>query len=208
MCTEEYIKRAVEMLDAELFEGDLDLLNHQFQVSWGRTPGKKMSESIFPFDGEDVKLEDFFPVTICINYTIKDPIEFLGNLALECIHAFFDEKKVNKRFKSLAHKYYFDTPYTSYHPTPYLRDILEAIYVKLTKECGSFPIKPVVFYPKEKKEGKKNTLVMFCPNCNFEVKVSRKTFEKNGQKCCVCPCGTHMGIDYGEEVNEQSTDEA
>lgn len=202
MCTEEYIKRAVEMLDAELFEGDLDLLNHQFQVSWGRTPGKKMSESIFPFDGEDVKLDDFFPVTICINYTIKDPIEFLGNLALECIHAFFDEKKVNKRFKSLAHKYYFDTPYTSYHPTPYLRDILEAIYKKLTKECGAFPIKPVVFYPKEKKEGKKNTIVLFCPNCGLEAKVSRKVWEKNLNGFPTCGCGAKWGQVLDEEINE------
>lgn len=202
MCTEEYIKRAVEMLDAELFEGDLDLLNHQFQVSWGRTPGKKMSESIFPFDGEDVKLDDFFPVTICINYTIKDPIEFLGNLALECIHAFFDEKKVNKRFKSLANKYYFDTPYTSYHPTPYLRDILEAIYVKLTKECGAFPIKPVVFYPKEKKEGKKNTIVLFCPNCGLEAKVSRKVWEKNLNGFPTCGCGAKWGQVLDEEINE------
>lgn len=207
MCTEEYIRKAIEMLDAELFEGDLDLLNHQYQVSWGRTPGKKMTESIQPFDGEDVKLEDFFPTTICVNFTIKDPVEFLGNLALECIHAFFDEKKVNKRFKSLANKYYFDTPYTAYHPTPYLKGILEAIYNQLVKECGPWPIKPVVFYPKEKKEGKKNTLVMFCPSCGFSVKVLRKDFEKNGQKCCKCICNTLMGIDYGDEINEVEKNE-
>lgn len=204
MYTEEYIRKAIEMLDAQLFEGDLDLLNHQFQISWGKTSGKKLTESVQPFDSEDVKLEDFFPTTICINYTIKDPIEFLGNLALECIHAFFDEKKVNKRFKYLAKKYYFDAPYTSYHPSAYLKDILVEIHKRLVNEYGPWPIKPVVIYPKEKKEGKKNTLVMFCPNCGFEVKVLRKKFEKNGQKCCVCPCGTQMGIDYGEEQeNEQ-----
>ena len=166
---EKWLRHAVEMLDTKLFNGDLDLFNRQYQVSIGRCPGQKMSESVFPFDGENVSLDDFFPVTMQVDWTIKDPIDLLGNLALECIHAFFDEKKVNKRFKSLANKYYFDTPYTAYHPTPYLKDILEAIYVKLTKECGAFPVKPVVFYPKEKKEGKKNTLVMFCPSCGFEA---------------------------------------
>ena len=70
-------------------------------------------EVFFPFDGEDVTLDDFFPVSIQISWAIKDPVEMLGNLALACVHAFFDEPKVNKRFKQQLAKDYgvmlFDT---------------------------------------------------------------------------------------------------
>ena len=208
MTKEEYIRKAIEMLDNELFEGDLDLINHQYQVSWGRCPGKKLTETIQPYEDENARLEDFFPTTICINFTIKDPIEFLGNLALECIHAFFNEKKsTTKRFKSLAKKYYFDSPYNSYHPTQYLEDILNEIFKKLEKECGKWPITPVIFPVKEKKEGKKNTIVLFCPNCGLEAKVSKKAWEKSSSGFPTCGCGAKWGQVLDEEINENENEQ-
>ena len=96
---EKWLRHAVELLDTKLFNGDLDLFNKQYQVSIGRCSGQKNSETVFPFDGEDVSLDDFFPVTMQLSWTIKDPIELLGNLALECVHAFFDEPRMGKRFK-------------------------------------------------------------------------------------------------------------
>lgn len=199
---EKWLRHAIEELDTRLFNGDLDLFNRQYQVSVGRCPGKKMSESVLPYDGEDVKLEDFFPATIQVDWTIKDPIELLGNLALECIHAFFNEPKVNKKFKQLADKYYFDKPYNKYTPTSHLTDILIETHKELVKNYGEFPGYPVVFHQKEKKPGKKNTLVMFCDNCGYEVKVSRKVWEKNGQGTCTCVCGTKMAMDLEDEINE------
>ena len=80
MTREEWLRHAVEMIDAEIFEGDLDTINHQFQINCGNCPGKKLSSTIQPYDGENVKLEDFFPTTISISHTIKDPIDLLGNL--------------------------------------------------------------------------------------------------------------------------------
>lgn len=201
---EKWLRHAVEMLDTKLFNGDLDLFNRQYQVSIGRCPGQKGSESVFPFDGEDVSLDDFFPVTMQVSWTIKDPIEMLGNLALECIHAFFDEPKVNKRFKALANKYYFDKPYNKLTLTPTLRDILEDTYKEMVKTYGEFPGYAVVFHPKPKKEGKKTALTMFCPSCGLEVSIKRKVWEKNGQKCCTCACGTKMGIDLGDEINDDA----
>ena len=137
---EKWLRHAVEMLDTKLFNGDLDLFNRQYQVSIGRCPGQKMSESVFPFDGENVSLDDFFPVTMQVDWTIKDPIDLLGNLALECIHAFFDERRVNKKFKALAEKYYFDKPYNKFTPTSVLRDILEDVHKSLVKEYGELPV--------------------------------------------------------------------
>lgn len=201
---EKWLRHAVEMLDTKLFNGDLDLFNRQYQVSIGRCPGQKMSESVFPFDGEDVSLDDFFPVTMQVDWTIKDPIDLLGNLALECIHAFFDERKVNKKFKALADKYYFDKPYNKFTPTPVLREILEDVHKSLVKEYGEFPGYPVVFHPKPKKEGKKNTLILFCPNCGMEYKVSRKAWEKNTNGLPTCGCGTKMGVDLTEDTNAEN----
>ena len=200
---EKWLRHAVEMLDTKLFNGDLDLFNRQYQVSIGRCPGQKMSESVFPFDGENISLDDFFPVTMQVDWTIKDPIDLLGNLALECIHAFFDERRVNKKFKALAEKYYFDKPYNKFTPTSVLRDILEDVYTSLVKEYGEFPGYPVVFHPKPKKEGKPNTLVLFCPNCGMEYKVNRKAWEKNTSGLPTCGCGTKMGVDLTEEGNEE-----
>lgn len=201
---EKWLRHAVEMLDTKLFNGDLDLFNRQYQVSIGRCPGQKMSESVFPFDGENVSLDDFFPVTMQVDWTIKDPIDLLGNLALECIHAFFDERRVNKKFKALAEKYYFDKPYNKFTPTTVLRDILEDVHKSLVKEYGEFPGYPVVFHPKPKKEGKPNTLVLFCPNCGMEYKVNRKAWEKNTNGLPTCGCGTKMGVDLTEEGDEEN----
>ena len=201
---EKWLRHAVEMLDTKLFNGDLDLFNRQYQVSVGRCPGQKMSESVFPFDGEDVSLDDFFPVTMQVDWTLKDPIDMLGNLALECVHAFFDERKVNKKFKALAEKYYFDKPYNKFTPTTHLREVLEDVHKSLVKEYGEFPGYPVVFHPKPKKEGKKNTLVLFCPNCGMEYKVSRKAWEKNTNGLPTCGCGTKMGVDLTEENDAES----
>ena len=203
---EKWLRHAVELLDTKLFNGDLDLFNRQYQVSVGRCPGKKLSETIFPFDGEDVSLDDFFPVTIQISWTIKDPIEMLGCLALECVHAFFNEPKVNKRFKQLADKYYFEAPYNKYSPTLYLEDILDEVHRELIKNYGEFPGYPVVFKEKPKKEGKKSSFTLFCPNCALEVKVNRKAWEKNTYGLPTCGCGTKMGVDMEDEINENANE--
>lgn len=203
---EKWLRHAVELLDTELFNGDLDLFNRQYQVSVGRCPGKKMAETVFPFAGEDVTLDDFFPVTIQISWTIKDPVEMLGVLALECIHAFFNEPKVNKRFKQLADKYYFEKPYNTYTPTTMLEDILKEVHKELVNNYGDFPGYPVVFKDKPKKEGKKSTLVLFCPNCALEVKVNRKTWEKNTYGLPTCGCGTKMGVDLEDEINADANE--
>ena len=205
MTREEWLRHAVEMIDAEIFEGDLDTINHQFQINCGIVPGKKLTNTIQPYDGENVKLEDFFPTTISVCHTIKDPIELLGNLTRECIFAFFNEKKVNKRTKKLFEKYYFDAPYTSYNPSAYLQTLLDIVHKQMVAKYGEFPGETVVIYPKEKKEGKKNTLVMFCPECDYQVKVSRKMYEKYGQGTPTCVCGCKMGVDC-EDENQESTE--
>lgn len=198
---EKWLRNAVEELDSRLFNGDLDLYGHpDYQVSMGKC-GKKIAESFYPYDGEDVTTDDFFPITIQVSWSEKDPITILANLAYECIHAFFDERKCSKRFKKLAEKYYFDKPYSKCNITPELRDILEDVY----KVIGECPGSPVVQRPKEKKDGKKNTIIIFCPNCNTEFKVSKKDWEKNTSGLPTCGCGTKMGIDLTDETNGETT---
>lgn len=207
MTNEEWIRHAVEQLNSVVFSGDLDLLNHPFQISWGRCQGKKLTECIQPYDGEDVKLEDFFPTTISVNYTNNDIKNMLGWLALECIHAFFNEKSSSsKRFKQLADKYYFEKPYKEYNPSPYLEELINEVYEKLVKDYGKFPGTPVVFHKKEQKEKKKSSYVMFCPSCGYETTVKAKMFDKYGRGTLTCICGTKMGIDLSDEINEEESE--
>jgi hypothetical protein len=205
MTREEWLTRAVETIDAEIFEGDLDTINHKFQINCGICPGKRLTNTIQPYDVEDVKLDDFFPTTISVNHTIKDPIDILANLTRECIFAFFNEKKLNKRTKSLMDKYYFDKPYTECCPSDYLITLLKEVYAILVKKYGDYPGQPVVIYPKEKKEGKKNVVVMFCPECGYEIKVSRKMHEKHNFATPTCACGTKMCTDEEESINEEES---
>jgi hypothetical protein len=204
MTREEWLRHAVEELDAQLFDGDLNILEHGYQIGTGKCGGQKLTECVQPFDGEDVTLEDFFPTTISVSYSIKDPIEMLGALALECIHAFFNEQKAStKRFKALAQKYYFDKPYNSYHPTKYLIDILEETYKIIVKQWGTYPGKPVVIHKNESKEKKKNTYTYTCPNCGWSCKVTKKMYEKYKSTGPVCPCGAHLAVDVEDEITDE-----
>lgn len=209
MTREEWLQKAVESLDAHLFNGDLDLLNHGYRITWGKCPGRKPTECVQPYDGENVRLEDFFPTTISVSYTIKDPIEMLTALAFECIHAFFNIKGVNKKFKALADKYYFDAPYTTAHASGVLNDIIRNIYAGLKEQYGAWEdiAQPVVFH-KDVKEHKKTTITIFCPECGLEFKTNKKKFEKAGGRAPTCGCGAHMGIDYGDdvEINDESVE--
>lgn len=199
MTREQWLRHAVEKLDSEIFDGDLDTINHEFQINCGICPGKKLAYTIQPYDGEYVQLSDFFPTTISISHTIKDPIEMLTHLTRECVFAFFNEKKLNKRCKKLLEKYYFESPYSECNPSQYLKTLIETVYKILVKEYGEFPGQTVITYQKEKKEGKKNTVVLFCPNCGIEYKVNRKAWEKNTSGLPTCGCGSKMGLDCEDE---------
>lgn len=197
MTKEEWLRHAVEEINTAVFEGDLDLLNHDFQIYCGRVRGSKPTECVQPSDGEDITLDDFFPTTIGVSYTIKDPIEMLVALTKECIHAFFNISGTGKQFKKTAEKYYFESG--GKVASGYLNDILKEVYVKLKKSYGDMPGKPVSFKKKESKQGKKNTIVYFCPECGWEVKATRKMFEKHNGGTPTCPCGCKMAIDHTDE---------
>ncbi len=202
MTREEWLRHAVEELNATVFNGDLDLLNHDFQIACGRVQGTKPTETIQPSDNEDITLDDFFPTTINVNFTIKDPTEMLIDLAFECIHAFFNIKGTNKKFKKLAESYYFEEPYKEAHASSYLKSLINDVYLKLVKNYGPFPGKPIVFPKKDKKEGKKNTMIAFCENCGYEVKISRKVYEAHHQALPTCFCGTKMALDLSDEITD------
>ena len=203
MTREEWLRHAVEEINTAVFGGDLDLLNHDFQIACGRTQGKKPTECIQPYDGEDVKLEDFFPTTISVNFTIKDPIEMLTALTYECIHAFFNVKGTNKQFKKLAERYYFEEPYKEIHASEYLREILVNVHNRLEKNYGKFPGKPIVFHKKETKGGKKNTYDVFCLECGYTVKITKRLINKYPGRLPVCICGAHMAVDLEDQLDSE-----
>ena len=89
MVREEWLRKAVELLDSDVFGGGLDILNNNYQIACGWTRRGKVSEVIFPYDGADVQLDDLFPNTIHVSVTCSDPIEMLTNLAYSCIQCFY-----------------------------------------------------------------------------------------------------------------------
>ena len=198
MTREEWLIKAIETIDEEIFNGNLGSKETKYQVSMGWTKSSKaLGETIYPYDGEDVTLDDFFPVTIHIRCDIKDPVQILGVLVHECIHAFMNIKNHGKDFKHVALGVGFEKPITKYYPSSALISRLEDIYKKL----GEFPGKAVHIH-KIEKEKKKNMVVFFCPECGFEVKTNKKMFEKHGRGIPTCPCGAKMGIACGEEESE------
>ena len=203
MTREEWLRHAVKMLDEEIFSNKLDILNHDYQIACGRCPGKKVSEVIQPSDQEDIGLDDFFPTTINIDFTIKDPVKMLEALAFICIPAFFNIPTKGKQFKSLMVEYGF-TYTDTWVADIYLKDRLREIYKKMTKEFGEFPGKPIKFPVKEKKEKKKSSYAIFCPECGYEVKITKKLYEKHNNGLPTCPCGAKMAIDFEEDYENEA----
>lgn len=200
MVREEWLRKAVELLDADVFNGGLDVLNNNYQIACGWTKRGKMSEVIFPYDGADVQLDDLFPNTIHVSVTCADPIEMLTNLAYSCIQCFYGIRSTkSKKFKTLAESFYFDHPYNKCTPSSYLLDLIKGVYDKMVVRYGEFPGKAIIIRKKEKAAKSKNTIKMFCPECGYEMKTTKKMFEKHGSKLPTCVCGTKMALDLEDE---------
>lgn len=199
--TEGWLRTAVEQLDRIVFEGELDLTRHPYQIYFGRTKGKRGGETIQPSDNEEITLEDFFPTTIGVSFENGDLNKMMANLAFECIKAFFNVSK-GKRFRKLCERFDFEPPYKEALPTPVLADKLKEV-IAATKEIeGDFPGKAVKFPTKKKNENKKpNKVVFFCPECGLEYSVPAKKLKDN-QGTPTCICGTKCGRDLEENKDE------
>lgn len=200
MVREEWLRKAVELLDADVFNGGLDVLNNNYQIACGWTKRGKMSEVIFPYDGADVQLDDLFPNTIHVSVTCADPVEMLTNLAYSCIQCFYGiRSNKSKKFKTLAESFYFDAPYNKCTPSSYLLDLIKGVYEKMVARYGEFPGKAIIIRKKEKEKGQKKTRILFCPECGYSVKISQKMLEKHENKMPTCVCGTKMALDLDED---------
>lgn len=198
---EEWLQEAVTALDTKVFEGDLDLLNHAFQISWGKCKGKKITETIQPGDVEDLKLDQFFPTTIVVDYKQSDPITIMQHLTHECIKAFLGITK-GKKFKKTAEKYYFEEPYKEVHCSAYLMDLINEAYADVVAKVGAWPGGAVVFPVKEKVK-KINKYTLFCPECGMELTISKKMFDKYNGALPTCACGSKFARDLEEESQEK-----
>lgn len=206
MTNEEWIRHAIEEIDKTVFDSNLNILDTQFQISWGKCKGTQVTDCIKPQITEDVNLEDLFPNTIVISYGESDMEEFLGNIAHRCIHAFMNVDGYGKEFKTIAQKYYFEKPFKKYHPSSTLRARILQVYEDMKKKYGDFPGKAVKQAKKGKgNEGdgsKKHQYVMFCPECGYELTIKEKVLKKYGKVTPNCPCcNMKMGIDMGEPEN-------
>lgn len=203
MTREQWLRCAIDLINEEVFNGDLDIENHEYQIACCKCPGKKLIEVIQPSDNEDIGLDDFFPTTIHVNFTIKDPVKMLEALAVGCMEAFFNLKPKGKIYKETAKKYEFEYRGNGWEANEFLMIHLKSIYKKLVETCGKFPGKPIKFPEKEVKEKKKSSYAIFCPDCGYELKVARKIFEKHNNGLPTCSCGAKMAVDFGDEEQEE-----
>ena len=201
MTREEWLRHAVTMIDETIFKGELDSKNKEYQIACGWCHGKNaIGETVFPpDDDENPTVDDFFPVTIHMNVAEKDIDTMIGALVHECIHAFFNIRNHKTEFKKHAKEVGFENPVTKYHPNDFLRADIKSIRKHMEEEYGPFPGKPVVGKKKEKKEREKKTFKIFCPECGFECKASKKLIDKCGLP--TCNCGHHMAIDLESDDN-------
>lgn len=213
MTREEWLRKLVEKLNSSLFNGELDILNTEYQISAGRVrcyrPNiKYMFEVFLPYQGEDVTMDDFFPPTIIISHLLKDPVDMLAATALGCIQAFFGHQRLDKKYKEDAERFYFEFDGATPVISDFLRTQLLSIYGSMVKTYGDYPGKPVYTHKKDKRETKKNTFKLFCPNpeCGYELKISRATLNRFSQKTPTCICGSKMAVDLSEESPAEKLD--
>lgn len=205
---EEWLRHAVEALDAKLFAGGLELLKTNYQIGCGWTKKNKIAECIFPYDGADVQIDEFFPNTINVNFQVADPIQMLTGLAHACLQCFYGIRTCNgKQFKTLAESFYFDAPFNKPNASPYLIDILKDVHKSLVQQYGEFPGKAIVIHKKEAKKGKSNKIVLFCEKCGYEISTTKKVWEKYEKKAPICPCGQQMIQDVEDEDSENQDTE-
>lgn len=200
---EEWLKCAIKHIDTIVFEGELDSTSHGHQIYFGRTHGKRGCETIQPSDAEAIDLDDFFPTTIGVDYQTKDVDQLLANLTLECVRAFLGLTK-GKAYRKKCESIYFDRPYSTANPSPFLRDQLADVRAAVEKEVGAFPGKAIKFPVKEQKEKKKTKTVYLCPECGLELSASTKKL-KGATGTPTCICGARMGI-VDDEAEETSKD--
>ena len=198
---EAWLTYAVHAIDKHLFNGDLSTKERGFQIATAKT-GTKGFDFILPYQGEDVSLDDFFPITITIDYKIKNVNEMLVKLAYVMLKAFNDDPK-GKRLKTLCKTYGFEAPYSNANPSGYAEEMITAAQLETEKELGKFPGKAIVIKPKEQKEKKPNKTIFFCPSCGWEVYASKKMMkDRHGYPTCIC--GTKMGTANEENENTEN----
>lgn len=203
---EEWLRRAVDMIDCDIFHGELKSGETDYQIACGWCKSKKaIGETVFPpIDDEDPSMDDFFPVTIHMSCTEKDPLTMVIALVHECIHAFFNIKNHGKAFKEKAKQVGFEKPVTHFHPTEWLTNDCKKILSKLVEEYGEFPGKPLSGKKKQKKEREKKVFKLFCPNCGFECKAKKADVDKYGRPTCAC--GGLMALDLENEDGDDTGD--
>ena len=197
---EQWMRAAVDKINEEIFGGDMDIV--KYQISSSLLNGKALGNTVMPFDGEDVGLNDFFPPTIHIDEKIESPTIIVATIAHEMIHAFKDIRKHGKQFAAIAKPAGFEKPYASLH----LSEDLSAKCRWIAKDLGEFPGAPIKPHKKEKKP-KTFSGVIFCPECGYELRVKEKDFNKHGLP--ICPCGSKMALSFeGVEENPQENNES
>ena len=205
---EDWLRKCVTMINERIFDNGIELDKEDYQIACGWCKSSKaIGETVFPYEGEDVELDDFFPVTIHMSVTEESITDMIGALVHECIHAFFKVKNHSKEFAYHAKRVGFEKPYTQLHMGEELKIEVEDIYSEMKRLYGDFPGKLIKGKKKSDKEKKKSVFKLFCPDCGFTVKAKKDDVDKFGRPRCAC--GGLMALDledYEDNEDQRSQD--
>lgn len=194
---EEWLRAAVDLINRDIYGGEMDIV--EYQISPALLGKTKLGETVMPYQGENVGLDDFFPPTIHVDEKIKGTGMLIAVIAHEMIHAFKDIKKHGKAFGAVAGPVGFEKPYAKLSTN----EDLTAKCKEIAHKLGPYPGVPVKPAEKEKKP-KTFSGKIFCPECGYELRVKEKAFKKYGLP--TCSCGAKMALDM-EDIDTPPTDE-
>lgn len=137
---------------------------------------------------------------VCISPLLVDPIDVLGTLVHECIHAARPESGHGPGFRSVAVKVGLVGKMTQTKVGPDLRVVLQDI----ADELGPYPHREIrlndgQFWPIDARPKQIGRLIkVICPDCGYPAHVTRIWLGKLGPP--FCPCGRQMEIDFGHKL--------
>lgn len=200
---EEWLYKCVDIINDYIFDGEFDIQNIKFQIACGWCKSQKaLGETIFPYDGEDITLDDCFPITIHISVKEDDECKIIGILTHEMIHAFANIRNHGKDFKKIAKRIGFQEKITELHINDELSDKIKCVKNIMHDKYGEFPGKAINLHLRKKKEHNKNIFKLYCPQCGFNVKAKKTDVDKFGRPSCAC--GTLMTLDIEEHEDNES----
>lgn len=184
---EEWLQRAVEELNGELFRLRLPMLTVppvHVSVGWPSRGGTSTKKRVVGQCWRAETSADGVP-HIFITPMEADAIEVLSTIVHEMIHAIHPDAKHKGEFITTAKELGFTSPWTS---TPIGEDLMPVLS-KVADTLGPYPHSALTPTAAVEKPQSTRMLKILCPDCGYTLRTTKKWVEVG---LPTCPCGGEM----------------